>query len=260
MYDVVWNDGLSAEAIVNPEFGSENAAKIEAEKYGFLIGQIPHILRTDVEGIWIHKGTEAFGGGNKSILIHTGQSSIYEASGIIEETLIHEASHTSLDFDHATSSGWVNAQNLDGRFISDYAKDNPVREDIAESFLTWLAVRYKSAKTSSTIYNTIIQTIPNRLNYFDTQNFNMNPITYDLSVTEQHNKTTISIYPNPVKSIANFSEEVSNIKITDLTGRTIRQIRASAKSVNVATLEKGTYIITATTKSGNTITKKLVKE
>ncbi|MNT63033.1 hypothetical protein D3C72_2008070 [compost metagenome] len=73
-------------------------------------------------------------------------------------------------------------------------------------------------------------------------------------------KKEFSVYPNPVKSVLNFSEEVSNIKITDLTGRTIRQIPASAKSVNVATLEKGTYIITGTTKSGNTITKKLIKE
>lgn len=70
----------------------------------------------------------------------------------------------------------------------------------------------------------------------------------------------ISLFPNPVKSIANFSEEVSNIKITDLTGRTVKQIPTSAKSVDIATLEKGTYIITATTKTGNTITKKLVKE
>lgn len=71
---------------------------------------------------------------------------------------------------------------------------------------------------------------------------------------------SISLYPNPVKSIANFFEEVSNIKITDLSGRTIKQISTSAKSVDVATLENGTYVITATTKAGNMVTKKLVKE
>lgn len=70
----------------------------------------------------------------------------------------------------------------------------------------------------------------------------------------------ISLYPNPVKSVLNFSEEVSNIKITDLTGRTIKQTSASAKSVDVATLKSGNYIVTATTKDGNTVTKKLVKE
>ena len=73
-------------------------------------------------------------------------------------------------------------------------------------------------------------------------------------------KVAVAIYPNPVKSVLNFSEEVSNITITDLTGRTLKQIPTSAKSVNVATLEKGNYIITGTTKSGNAITKKLIKE
>lgn len=76
----------------------------------------------------------------------------------------------------------------------------------------------------------------------------------------QANKSDFMFYPNPVKSIANFSEEVSNIKITDLTGKTVKQTSASAKSVDVTTLEKGTYIITASTKAGHTITKKLVKE
>lgn len=86
-----------------------------------------------------------------------------------------------------------------------------------------------------------------------------NATTLGVENLDSSNKS-ISLYPNPVKSIANFSEEVSNIKITDLTGRTVKQIPASAKSVDVATLENGTYIITATTKAGNTITKKLVKE
>jgi len=86
-----------------------------------------------------------------------------------------------------------------------------------------------------------------------------NATTLGVENLDSSNKT-ISLYPNPVKSALNFSEEVSNIKITDLTGRTVKQIPASTKSVDVATLENGTYIITATTKTGNTVTKKLVKE
>lgn len=86
-----------------------------------------------------------------------------------------------------------------------------------------------------------------------------NPTFLGVENLDSANKN-ISLYPNPVKSIANFSEEVSNIKITDLSGRTVKQIPASAKTIDVETLEKGTYIITATTKAGNTVTKKLVKE
>ena len=38
---------------------------LEAEKYGFLLGQLSKGLRKHVETMWIHKGEEGYGGGNK---------------------------------------------------------------------------------------------------------------------------------------------------------------------------------------------------
>lgn len=73
-------------------------------------------------------------------------------------------------------------------------------------------------------------------------------------------KKGIAIYPNPVKNILSFSEEVSNVKITDLSGRMVKQVSVSAKSVNVSALAKGVYIISATTKFGETVNRKIVKE
>ncbi|MCC7223647.1 MAG: hypothetical protein IT273_07960 [Chitinophagales bacterium] len=176
LFNVVWSDGLSAEAQVNPEFGSSAVAAIEANKYATAIGRLPRCLRLDVNAIWIHQGTQPFGGGNHSILIHTGQSALYEAQGILEETLVHEASHTSLDALHASTTNWVAAQNADNNFISTYAATNPSTEDIAESFLTWIAVRQCTNNISETNYQTISQTIPNRLAYFDSQSLDMSPL------------------------------------------------------------------------------------
>lgn len=73
-------------------------------------------------------------------------------------------------------------------------------------------------------------------------------------------KLQIRIYPNPAKDIINFSEEVSNIKIIDFSGKVVTQISNSEKSINISKLAKGNYIITATTKSGETISKKFIKE
>jgi hypothetical protein len=176
IYKVIWKDGLSSIAVVNPEF-TEAQAKSEAKKYGILIGQLPYILRKEVKEIWIHKGVELFGGGNHSILIHTGQSSIYEKEGIIEETLIHEAVHTSLDEEFSKSSDWIKAQKSDGNFIYNYAKENPDREDLAESFLLWLALRYKTSKISAENQKIINKTIPSRLKFFDSKKFLISPIT-----------------------------------------------------------------------------------
>jgi hypothetical protein len=183
LFKATYGDGLVIEVQVNPEF-SEAAAAFEAEKYATVVGRLPTALRADVETMWIHMGVQPFGGGNKNLLIHTGQSALYENDGILEETFVHEAAHTSLDADHAGSAGWVRAQEDDPDFISDYAFQNPTTEDIAESFLTWLAVSHRSDRISSELRQGIVNTIPNRLAYFDEQEFDMFPIVQAAAVPE----------------------------------------------------------------------------
>ena len=167
LFNATFDDGLTTQIQVNPEFGSSETALTEAQKYADAIGRLPTALRTDVETVWIHKGTELFGGGNNNLLIHTGQADLYAADGILEETFVHEAAHTSLDAAHASAPGWLAAQSADPAFISRYARDWPNREDIAESFLLYLAVRYRSDRISQSVANVILLTMPNRIAYFD---------------------------------------------------------------------------------------------
>ena len=176
LFNANFDDGLSIEIQVNPVFGESARALVEAEKYARVIGRLPTALREDVETVWIHKGTEPFGGGNNNLLIHIGQADLYLQDGILEETFVHEAAHTSLDATHASAPGWLAAQSADPTFISTYARDFPVREDIAESFLPYLAIRYRLERISPSLANTIMQTMPNRIAYFDNQSFDMHPI------------------------------------------------------------------------------------
>ena len=177
LFPAEYDDGLIIEIQVNPEFGTWENAQVYALKYAEVIGRLTTQLRKDVETSWIHRGDEPFGGGNNNLLIHTDWSEKnYENQGILEETLVHEASHTSLDSYHAESKGWVNAQEMDCEFISNYARDYPIREDISESYLPYLAVRYRSDRITESLRKTIEEAIPNRIKYFDDQNFNMYPI------------------------------------------------------------------------------------
>ena len=176
LFNASYDGGLTAEIQVNPEFGGVAAALAEAEKYAEVIGRLPTALRADVETVWIHRGVEPFGGGNNNLLIHIGQAERYVADGILEETLVHEAVHTSLDAAHASSPGWLAAQAADATFISSYAQDFPTREDIAETFVPYLAVRYRSDRISQSLANTILTAIPNRIAYLDGQSFDMYPI------------------------------------------------------------------------------------
>ena len=258
LFDIIWDDGLTSIAQINIEFGSVESATAEAEKYAFLIGQLPKSLREDVNEIWVHKGVEPFGGGNNSILIHTGQTVNYENDGILEETLVHEASHTSLDANHSLSIGWLNAQNRDNEFISTYARDNPTREDIAESFLTWLAVRYRQNDISTVDFRKITQNIPNRLSYFDAQNFDLYPFQGTLSVSKVELQN-ISIYPNPASEIIEIEVESLNkkdIKIYNLLGQDLTHLTSyNSNKLNISKLSTGCYILKV-----KTFTKKVYKK
>jgi hypothetical protein len=167
LFDTTFSDLPNIEIQVNPEFGSVTEAKLQAERFAPVIGRLPKCLRLDVETVWIHKGDNPFGGGNNNLLIHTGQADDYISSGILEETLVHEAAHTSLDALHAYADEWLAAQEKDGAFISTYARDNPYREDIAESFLLYFALRHRADRISENLKEVVNETIPNRLAYFD---------------------------------------------------------------------------------------------
>ncbi len=250
LFNVVWNDGLTSVAQVNPEFGTLASATVQAQKYAFLIGQLPRCLREDVNEIWIHQGVQPFGGGNNSILIHTGQSVQYENAGIIEETLVHEACHTSLDALHAANPAWITAQNRDGGFISTYAQGNPTGEDIAESYLTWLAVRYRSSRISFSDYYTIVQTIPNRLNYFDGITCDLYPFynnTPTITSIERPETTTYTIYPNPTTDVLHFEAEAvarEEVRIINVLGQDFtHQTSYKQGQLDVSNLPSGQYYL-----------------
>ena len=175
-----FSDGLKTEIQINPEFTLDEAT-VEANKYAFLIGQLPTALRKDVQTMWIHKGEEAYGGGNYNLLVHTGMTENYENydTGVVEETLIHEAAHTSLDAYHypqrlTNGEGWIEAVNKDGGcYISDYARDYPYRENIAELMPLYVAVKFFPERISNEIRDKILSCSLNRILYLDSLNLDM---------------------------------------------------------------------------------------
>ena len=186
LFDTSFSDGLKTEIQINPEFTLDEAT-VEANKYAFLIGQLPTALRKDVQTMWIHKGEENYGGGNYNLLVHTGMTEYYENfdTGIVEEALIHEGAHTSIDNYHYPNGGWTNSgysdgegwieavENDSGCYISTYARDNQYREDIAELMPLYVAVRYFTERISSELRDKVLSCNINRIRYLDSQNLDM---------------------------------------------------------------------------------------
>lgn len=176
LFDAVFANGPSVEFQVNPEFGTWAEAEAAARDYAPAIGQIPTALREDMDAVWIHRGDEAFGGGNRSLLVHTDRGEQYRQQGVLPEVFVHEGVHTSLDSTHADAPGWLAAQTADPTFISTYARDYPDRDDLAESFSAWLAVRHRRDRITEGMADTITAAIPNRLAYFDSLDLNLCPV------------------------------------------------------------------------------------
>lgn len=171
LFNAYYSNGDIIEIQVNPEFQSIEKAHLEAIRFANPIGQLPSFLRERVSTVWIHKGDNPFGGGNNNILIHTEQADKYIRDGILEETLFHEATHTSIDPIYSENKEWLKAQRNDGQFISSYAKEVPNREDLAESLLPYFALKYRSDRLSQEMINTISNTMPHRIDFFEKQNF-----------------------------------------------------------------------------------------
>ena len=177
LFGAAFDDGLTTEVHVNPEFGSSEVAGREAARFAEAVGRLPATLRAGVRALWIHRGNQLFGAWDGiAIGIHTGQADWYEAHGILEETLAHEATHLALDGRHASSPGWVAARNADHRFISTYAQQYPEREDLAESFVVYLAVRRRPDRISPETRRTILDAIPHRIAYLDRLAMDWHPV------------------------------------------------------------------------------------
>ena len=57
--------------------------------------------------------------------------------------------------------------------VSTYARDNPTREDVAESFLPYYALRYLPERLSEADKAAIRNAIPHRIAYFDEQELDL---------------------------------------------------------------------------------------
>ena len=166
LFKAKFSDDSEIEVQVNSEFENKTNAEKIALIYLEEIGRLPKLFRKNLETVSIHKGYENFGGGNNNFVIHHDNGLELKKYGLLEEIFLHEGVHTSLDSDHRLSNAWINAQKSDnGNFISDYAKQNPKREDLAETVPLCFALKYKRDRLSDDIIRKIEKAIPNRIEY-----------------------------------------------------------------------------------------------
>jgi FtsZ-binding cell division protein ZapB len=181
VYKVNFGDNLSIDFEIYTEFTLEEAGNIE-QKYAPLIGQLGKDLRRNIKSFEFLKGEEVASAQRTddlnyaNITFHTDWLTLVEtrfSGDRTEELLIHESAHLSIDPYVYGQQGWTNAVNLDGNYLSTYAKDNPNSEDIAETFQAYIAVKYFPDRISNSLRDTILSVCLNRFKYFDSLNLDL---------------------------------------------------------------------------------------
>ena len=166
---------------VHPEYGDQEAAREQVNIHAPTLGRLPRALLLGANEVEISIAADF----NNFSATNNNDAGIFHVSstagernlqqGWLEELLFHEAVHVSLDNRYRRTPGWLAAQEADGRFISDYARDHTDFEDLAETTLMWFAVRYQPDRLTSSELNAVLDTVPNRLAYLDELNLDMAP-------------------------------------------------------------------------------------
>ena len=164
--------------IVNPEFGNQKSAEQVATFYANVIGRLPLFLRDGIDEVYVNRGFEPLLGKDNALVIYSQLADSLNTDGILEEVLIRQSVHASLNTEISESSEWNSAKIEDGKAISQLAADRS-NEDVAESVLAYLGTRYRANRIPASVEQTIMNTIPNRIDYFDFRGYVMYPIAID---------------------------------------------------------------------------------
>ena len=204
VFDAYFENGKIFEILIyfkNEKKKSKTKSESLAEKYAFILGQMPNVLLQRLDAAHIYAdvlGISNASAHSRVINIHLQGEDGYKFGTSIEELFIHELVHASLDkpinggaykavnkkrYENKTIKSiklnwgdWRKAVKKDKKkYITEYAKTT-IHEDLAESFGAWLALRYKDDRISDIQKVAIEKKIPNRIKFFDEQQFDMFPL------------------------------------------------------------------------------------
>lgn len=164
-----FTDGTRVNLAIDADFKTQESARQEALRYTPRLGKLPTALRLGVDRVVVHKGGE-----NVTAFSDVGLIVLYADNATkrigthdLEETVFHESVHAAWDKAHATSAEWKDAQQKDGRSVTDYATKNPQGEDLAESALFAYTLIHHPGRIPQEEAAKIARAIPNRLAFVE---------------------------------------------------------------------------------------------
>ena len=163
LFKVGYTRGQTVEFYIDAGFQSARAAQDIAQIYAPILGQVPHTLRRGVDVMIIRAENENWCAATGQIEIEHGNYREELEDGALEEAMMHETVHATLDDDHASASEWLDAQERDGLIVSEYAMSLPDDEDLAETFTAYYGALRNRLSSDDEVR--LLNAIPARLDY-----------------------------------------------------------------------------------------------
>ena len=169
IFRALYRDATSVEIWVHAAIGSRQAAENIVLPVAEAVGKLPSFMREKLDRVVIHQGDEtAFAESNGHFFVlYSDNIRTRIRNHDLEETVFHESVHATLDKRYARSRAWRAAQRADGAFITDYAENNPDKEDMAESALFAWAMLMHPGRLPADIEARVISIMPHRLAFFE---------------------------------------------------------------------------------------------
>lgn len=167
---IAFNDGTSLALWVHPDFGGWKKVEDTLASIEGALAKLPRFMRARLDHVVLHKGDEtAFAeDAGRFFVLYSENIKERISTHDLEETVFHEAVHASMDIPLASSPQWQDAQKADGTYVTDYAKEYPTREDLAETALfAWTLLKHPG-RLPKHVESGLRRLIPNRLKLLNT--------------------------------------------------------------------------------------------
>ena len=168
VFDTVYADGTTVGMWVHPKVGSKSTAMKFKKVVANSVGTLPTLMRKHLSHVVINPGDyTAFAEVDGRFFVIYAQNitkRIYTHD--FKETAFHEAVHATLDNPLLKSRAWCTTQRKDRDFVTEYAKNHPNKEDMAESALFAWAILQHPGQLPTSIEKRVKRIMPNRLAYF----------------------------------------------------------------------------------------------
>lgn len=167
-FEARYADGTAVGVWVHPRVGSESKAGTYAERVAQAVGKLPTVMRSVLHHVVIHEGDETAFGESEGhfFVLYSRNIDTRLRNHDLEETVFHESVHATLDSTYLSDPAWQRAQRRDGGFVTEYAQNNPGKEDMAESALFAWAMLQHPGRLPSNVERQARQIMPNRLGFF----------------------------------------------------------------------------------------------